>query len=125
MFAIRSFQEPITYGSGSDPLRKYGLRLPYRQEPHSSPRDPLLDSIRERGQRRMPRAPISDFDDNFALMMMLDAADRAARYREQAVRFRQLAQAELDDGIRQSLLEVARQYEDLANSLDPRHHDGA
>jgi len=73
----------------------------------------------------MPRAPISDFDDNFALMMMLDAADRAARYREQAVRFRQLAQAELDDGIRQSLLEVARQYEDLANSLDPRHHDGA
>jgi hypothetical protein len=55
-----------------------------------------------------------------AMTMMLGAPERAARYRQEAARFRRLAETEPDDRLRQSLLDIAQQYEDLADGLAPR-----
>ena len=46
--------------------------------------------------------------------------ERAKRYREHAEHFRELAMAEPIEGIRQQLLDVADQYQELADRLLPR-----
>jgi len=48
---------------------------------------------------------------------MDSALERAMRYREAAARYRQMAQTEGDDDVRRRLLDLAEQYEDLANGL--------
>jgi hypothetical protein len=63
--------------------------------------------------------------DAYALMMKLGAPERAARYRQEAARFRHMAETESDNLLRQSLLDIAKEYEDLADGLVPRQHDGA
>lgn len=58
--------------------------------------------------------------DLYAFMMTVGAAERVARYRQEAEKFRRLAQAETEGSpIRGELLEVAKQYDDLANGLIP------
>lgn len=44
-------------------------------------------------------------------------ANRVARYRERAAKMRAMADDEGDAGVRRSLLELAEQYEELANSF--------
>jgi hypothetical protein len=46
---------------------------------------------------------------------MENALERAKRYREAAARYRQMAETEVDDDVHQRLLDLAEQYEDLAN----------
>ena len=48
--------------------------------------------------------------------------DRAAIYRDRAARLRAMAQAEPDPELRAQLLDLARQYEDMADANGPRHH---
>jgi hypothetical protein len=47
--------------------------------------------------------------------------DRAAVYRERAAHFRAMAEAERDPELRAQLLDLARQYEDMADTAGPRH----
>lgn len=59
-------------------------------------------------------------DDNlFVLMQSADAPERAARYRREAGKFRQMAQAEVDGYLRESLLALAKEYDDLVAGLTP------
>ena len=67
----------------------------------------------------MPHSVISGAD-AYALMMALDAPERAIHYRRKAERFRQMAGTEPNGDLRQSLLDIAQQYEDLANDLVPK-----
>jgi hypothetical protein len=57
--------------------------------------------------------------------MTLSAAQRAARYRQQADRFRRMAETEVNDHLRRNLLDLAKQYGDLAKELEPRQPNGA
>ena len=59
--------------------------------------------------------------DGHALMMVMGVPERAARYRQEAERFRKMAETETDDDLRRSLLDIARQYDALANGLVPKH----
>ena len=45
--------------------------------------------------------------------------DRATIYRERAARLRAMAQAEADPELRAQLLDLARQYEDMADTAGP------
>jgi len=54
-------------------------------------------------------------------MMVMGVPERAARYRQEAERFRKMAETETDDDLRRSLLDIARQYDALANGLVPKH----
>ena len=54
-----------------------------------------------------------------AFMMEHDPQARAAHYREEAEKFRSLAAVETDISLRESLLHLARQYDQLATSLTP------
>ena len=47
--------------------------------------------------------------------------DRAAVYRERAAHLRAMAEAERDPELRAQLLDLARQYEDMADTARPRH----
>jgi hypothetical protein len=47
--------------------------------------------------------------------------DRAAVYRERAAHLRAMAEAERDPELRAQLLDLARQYEDMADTAGPRH----
>lgn len=47
--------------------------------------------------------------------------DRAAIYRERAAHLRAIAEAEPDPQLRAQLLDLARQYEEMAESTGPRH----
>ena len=47
---------------------------------------------------------------------------RAAIYRERAAHLRAMAEAEPDPQLRAQLLDLARQYEDMADSAGPRPH---
>jgi len=53
-------------------------------------------------------------------MMTAGAAERVARYRQEAEKFRQLAQTENDGSLRDELLSLAKQYDALADGLLPR-----
>lgn len=66
----------------------------------------------------MARGGVSE-DDLYAFMMSAGGAARAARYRQEAERFRQLAAAETDESVRQSFLGVASEYDQLADALFP------
>jgi hypothetical protein len=46
---------------------------------------------------------------------------RAAIYRERAAHLRAMAEAERDPELRAQLLDLARQYEDMADSAGPHH----
>jgi hypothetical protein len=46
---------------------------------------------------------------------------RAAIYRERAAHLRAIAEAEPDPQLRAQLLDLARQYEDMADSAGPHH----
>jgi hypothetical protein len=48
-------------------------------------------------------------------------SNRAAIYRERAARLRAMAQAEPDPELRAQLLDLAREYEDMADSAGPSH----
>jgi len=52
-------------------------------------------------------------------MRTAGAAERVARYRQEAEKFRRIAQSETDNGVRQSFLDLAKEYDDLANGLIP------
>lgn len=72
------------------------------------------------GSGQMARSGDVTESDLYAFMMTAGAAERVARYRQEAEKFRQLAQAESElSPIRGELLEIAKQYEDLANGLIP------
>jgi hypothetical protein len=59
-------------------------------------------------------------DDNpLMFMRSMGAAERAVHYRQEAEKFRQMAQTELDGQIRESLLSLAKQYDYLADDLMP------
>jgi hypothetical protein len=47
---------------------------------------------------------------------------RAATYRERAAHLRAIAEAEPDPQLRAQLLDLARQYEDMADSAGSGHH---
>ena len=47
--------------------------------------------------------------------------DRAAVYRERAAHLRAMAEAEHNPELRAQLLDLARQYEDMADTTGPRH----
>lgn len=64
----------------------------------------------------MAKGGVSEPDLN-AFMMSLGGAERAARYRQEAERFRHLAERETDDDLRRSLLGVAEEYDILARNL--------
>lgn len=73
-----------------------------------------------RGRGHMARSGDVTESDLYAFMMTAGAAERVARYRQEAKKFRRLAQAETEGSpIRGELLEVAKQYDDLANGLIP------
>jgi hypothetical protein len=44
-------------------------------------------------------------------MRTAGAAERVARYRQEAEKFRRIAQSETDNGVRQSFLDLAKEYE--------------
>jgi hypothetical protein len=67
----------------------------------------------------MARGGVSE-DDFYAFMMTAGAAERVARYRQEAEKFRQLAQTENDGSLRDELLSLAKQYDALADGLLPR-----
>jgi hypothetical protein len=48
------------------------------------------------------------------------AKERAAHYEQEAEKFRRMAEVEPIENIRQELLAVAEQYQELADSLDNR-----
>jgi len=48
------------------------------------------------------------------------AAQRAARYRQEAKRFRQIARAEKHGAFKETLQTVAKAYDQLADALVPR-----
>jgi hypothetical protein len=58
--------------------------------------------------------------DLLAFMMKEQAHARAARYREEAKKLRSMAAAETTVPLRNSLLHLARQYEELAANLSGR-----
>ena len=62
----------------------------------------------------MPRGDLSGFD-AYARMIASRAPERAIQYRQEAERLRQMAETQGSDDLR--LLDIAKQYEDLANSL--------
>jgi hypothetical protein len=49
-------------------------------------------------------------------------SNRAAIYRERAAHLRAIAEAEPDPQLRVQLLDLARQYEEMADSAGPRRH---
>jgi hypothetical protein len=53
----------------------------------------------------------------------MSARQRAAHYREQAVKLRQMAEAQPAKKICAKLIELADQYQLLANSLGDNQHD--
>ena len=57
--------------------------------------------------------PVAGFVDHSALM-------RAAHYREEATRFRSLAELEPIAALRRHLASLAREYEQIADDLEPR-----
>jgi len=57
--------------------------------------------------------------DNFRLAIMQSLPMRVRRYQEEAARFRRMADMETGDRLRQSLISLADQYEELATSLAP------
>jgi hypothetical protein len=58
-------------------------------------------------------------DDLYTFMMTTGAAERAVRYRQDAAKFRELAQAETNGSFREELMSIAKQYDQLAASLIP------
>ena len=57
--------------------------------------------------------------DLYTFMLTAGATERAARYRQEAAKFRELAQTETDHHFREELLSIAKQYEALAEGLTP------
>lgn len=57
---------------------------------------------------------------NFILVN--DAMMRAEHYRQEAAKFRALAEAECDGRLYLQLLELAQRYEEQARSTDPTQH---
>jgi hypothetical protein len=66
----------------------------------------------------MARSGVTE-DDLYAFMRTAGAAERVARYRQEAEKFRRMAQSETDNGVHQSFLDLAKEYDDLANCLIP------
>lgn len=48
---------------------------------------------------------------------------RVRRYKEEAARFRRMAQLEGDEKLRGALVALAVQYEELAGNIAPQHYD--
>jgi hypothetical protein len=71
------------------------------------------------GGGQMAQSGVSQ-DDLYAFMMTAGAAERVARYRQEAEKFRKLAQTENDGSLREELLSLAKQYDALADGLTPR-----
>jgi len=57
--------------------------------------------------------------DLYAFVTTASVAERVARYRQEAERFRQMAQREIDRNLYDELMTLAKEYDDLANSLMP------
>jgi hypothetical protein len=66
----------------------------------------------------MARSGVAD-DDIYTFVRTADTAQRAARYRQEAERFRQIARAEKDGAFQYTLQTIARQYDQLADALVP------
>jgi hypothetical protein len=60
--------------------------------------------------------------DVFDLAVMRSVPMRVRRYQEEAARFRRMAEIETGDKLRQSLISLAEQYEELATNLAPSQH---
>jgi len=58
-------------------------------------------------------------NDIYSFIRTAGAAERVARYRQEAENFRQLAQAEKDGAFQETLLTIAREYDQLADTLIP------
>jgi hypothetical protein len=56
---------------------------------------------------------------------MKSLVERAAQYHKQAAHLRRLAESEVEEDLRLNLLDLAQQYEELANALAFRQHDDA
>ena len=61
--------------------------------------------------------------DIFHIRMTQSLPARARRYREEAARFRRMAGTEVVEKVRQSLLSLAEQYDELASGIEPQRHD--
>ena len=57
------------------------------------------------------------------LMKINSAPMRAERYRQEAEKFRHMADTEGDEKLRRSLAELAEQYDELAANIAPMEHD--
>jgi hypothetical protein len=55
--------------------------------------------------------------------MMQSLPVRARRYREEAARFRRMAEIEVVEKVRQSLSSLAEQYDELASGIEPQPHN--
>lgn len=67
----------------------------------------------------MARSGVTEAD-LYTFMRTTGAAERVVRYRQEAQKFRQMAHGETQNSpIRAELLELAKEYDDLANSLVP------
>lgn len=64
----------------------------------------------------MARSGVEE-DDLYTFIRTAGTAQRAARYRQEAERFRQIARAEKDGAFRETLQTIASQYDDLADAL--------
>lgn len=51
------------------------------------------------------------------------ALEKARRYRQKAARLRGMAEIEVDDEFRTSLLSLAKKYDELASGIAPRQDD--
>lgn len=70
----------------------------------------------------MPTDKVSVFV-AYARMIASSAPERATQYSQDAERLRQMAETQRSDE-RQSRLDIAKLYEDLANKVVPKQKDG-
>ena len=61
--------------------------------------------------------------DIFHIRMTQGLPVRARRYREEAARFRRMAQTEAAEKVRVSLLSLAEQYDELASGIELQQHN--
>ena len=66
----------------------------------------------------MARSGVTE-SDIYSFIRTAGAAERVARYRQEAEKFRQLAQAEKDEAFQETLLTIAKEYDQLADTLVP------
>lgn len=68
--------------------------------------------------RVMARSGVTE-QNLYAFMMSAGAAERVARYRQEAEKFRQMAAGEAEGALKESLKTIAREYDELADTLTP------